>query len=578
MRLGVWPDRGGRRAAVVVAGALTLVAALVSGPATPTRAGTTQGAGAVPEDARSSRTASPTPPGIRAGDWPTWQQSAKGNRHNAGERRITPKTVKNLKLKWAYVFENHYGNIASQPAVVGGTLYAGGPDSRFYALDAKTGRQKWVFDLRPHAGPVAPPEGELIEKNPVRDGPTVAGDKVYFGDSRGNLFALNRFTGRLAWMTEVDAHPAALLTGSPLYFDGRVYIGVSSYEYLLAGNDQYPCCTFSGKVVSVDAETGKITWTYRTMPEPKRDGTWPSGAPKYVSSGGSVWSSPAIDPVTRTLYAGSGNNYSGDRGYSDSMLALDIDTGKPRWVRQMTHPDTWTVRCLMPIPPGGSCPGLNDELKDELDYDVGSPGLFTVNGRTLVGFGQKSGIYHALDARTGEIVWQTQLSVQAHNEPWRGVEWGASHDGKRIYVATWRPHPTGTLHALDPATGAILWKNPLPENACSTGGAANPIRITPPDDPPKCVAGLNAAVSSTPGLVYEGGEDGKMRIYSAKTGKVVWTYDAVRMFQGVNGRSGPGGSISGNGGAVISDGMLYVNAGYQMHLGIPGQVMLAFGL
>lgn len=508
-------------------------------------------------------------------DWTVWNHDLRGSRHNPHERRITPKTVKNLKLAWAFVFPNHTGATASQPARVGDTLYIGGPDSRFYALDARTGATRWVFDLRPHAGEVAPPEGPLFDKNPVRDGPAVVGDKVFFGDSRGNVFALNRHTGRLAWMTEVDDHPNALITGSPVHHRGKIYVGVSSYEYSVAGDDSYPCCTFSGKLVSLDARTGRIEWTYRTMPPVLREGTWPGGAPKYAPSGGAVWSTPAIDARTDTIYFGTGNNYSGTEGRSDSVVVLDLRTGKERWVRQMTHPDTWTVRCLIPLPPGGSCPGLDDDLYDELDHDVGSPLLFTSRGRTLVGVTQKSGIYHVLDARTGEIVWQTQLSNPAHNEPWRGIEWGASYDGHQLYVATWRASP-GTLFALDPDTGEINWSSPLPDDACETGGAADPIEINPPPDPARCVLGNISAVTSTPDLVYEGGEDGKMRIYSARTGETLWVYDAVRMFTGVNGLTGPGGSISGNGGAVVSHGMLYVNAGYQLTMGIPGHVLLAF--
>ncbi|WP_433336427.1 PQQ-binding-like beta-propeller repeat protein [Spirillospora sp. CA-294931] len=513
--------------------------------------------------------------GQKRGDWPGWNHDPSGSRHNPDERRINPKTVNNLKLKWSFAFENHTGAVASQPAVVGDDLYVGGPDSRFYALNADTGATKWVFDLRPYAGEVAPPSGQLFQKNPVRDGPTVAGDKVFFGDSRGNIFAVNRHTGKIAWMTEIDKHPNALITGSPTYRAGKIYVGVSSYEYSVAGDDAYPCCTFSGKMVALDAKSGKIDWTYRTVPEAKRDGTWPGGTPKYTSSGGSVWSTPAIDSATRTLYLGSGNNYSGTEGRSDSVVALDLDTGKERWARQMSHPDTWTVRCLIPRPTGGSCPGLDDELKDEMDHDVGTPLLFRSKGRTLVGATQKSGVYHVLDARTGQIVWQTQLSVPAHNQPWRGIEWGASYDGHQLYVATWRADP-GTLFALDPATGAIKWKAPLPTDGCQTGGAANPPPIEGPSDPVRCIMGNASAVTTTPGLVYEGGEDGKMRIYSAKTGETLWTYDAVRRYKGVNGRDGVGGSISGNGGAVVANGRLFFNAGYQLTMGIPGQMLLAF--
>lgn len=514
------------------------------------------------------------PPGAKPGDWAQWQFGSKGGRYNPFESKINPATVKGLKLKWSYVFENYTGMVWSQPAVVGDSLYVGGPDSKFYALDPKTGAERWSFDLRPYAGPVPPPDADIFQKNAVRDGPAVVGDRVYFGDGRANMFALDRRTGKFLWMKKIDTHPDAMVTGSPTYFDGKIFVGVSSYEYSVAGDDSYPCCTFSGKMLALDARTGNIDWTYRTMPEPKQDGTWPGGTPKFVSSGGSVWSTPIVDAKTRTLYFGAGNNYSGTGGRSDSAIALNLDTGKERWTHQMTHPDAWTVRCLSTLPPGGSCPGLGDGT--QLDYDVGSALLFQIHGRPVVGFTQKSGIYHVLDAQTGQIVWETQLSIGAANQPWRGIEWGASYDGKQLYIATWRAYP-GTLFALNPDTGAINWRTPMPDDACTTGGAANPIRITPPNDPPVCSKGMVSAVTSSPGLVYEGGEDGKMRIYSSATGENLWTYDAVHMFTGVNGRSGPGGSISGNGGAVVSNGMVYVESGYQLSHGIPGHVLLAFG-
>jgi polyvinyl alcohol dehydrogenase (cytochrome) len=552
---------------------LAVVAAFASSAAGAS-AGATPGSGPV---ASASREAG-VPPGARPGDWAEWQHGSQGGRNQPFERQITPATVKNLKLKWSFVFPNQTGVVWSQPAVVGDTLYVGGPDSRFYALNARTGATKWSFDLRPHAGSVPPPSSNQFTQNPVKDGPAVVGDTVFFGDGRANVFALNRHTGRMRWMTKIDTHSNAILSGSPTYFDGRIFIGVSSTEYAIAADDRYPCCTFSGKMVALDTRTGKISWTYRTMPQPKQDGTWPgTTTPRWISSGGSVWSTPVIDPRTRTIYFGAGNNYSGSEGHSDSAIALNLDTGTERWTYQLTHPDAWTVRCVTGQPPGGSCPGLGDDVADELDYDVGSPLMFQIHGRPVVGFTQKSGVYHVFDARTGKIVWQTQLSVGAPNQPWRGIEWGASYDGHQLYVATWRAYP-GTLHALNPDTGAINWKTPLPADACTTGGAAHPIKITPPDDPPVCTAGNVAAVSSSPGLVYEGAEDGKMRIYSAKTGENLWTYDSVHMFTGVNGLSGPGGSISGNGGAVVSHGMVYVESGYQLSHGLPGHVLLAFGL
>ena len=130
----------------------------------------------------------------------------------------------------------------------------------------------------------------------------------------------------------------------------------------------------------------------------------------------------------------------------------------------------------------------------------------------------------------------------------------------------------GILYALDPATGAELWHTPNPADGCTTGGAAQ--------YPDLCTPSFIPAVTTSPGLVYEGSADGKMRVFDSNTGKVLWTYDTVRNFDGVNGLPGFGGAISGGGGAVVADGMVYVQTGYWMapYPSDRGHTLLAFGL
>ncbi|MBY8850351.1 PQQ-like beta-propeller repeat protein, partial [Saccharothrix sp. MB29] len=192
-------------------------------------------------------------------------------------------------------------------------------------------------------------------------------------------------------------------------------------------------------------------------------------------------------------------------------------------------------------------------------------------GRKMVGIGQKSGVYHVFDAVTGEVVWRRQLSTPQPNLGLTGIQWGTSYDGKALYIATWRANP-GALHALDPATGDLLWKTPTPANGCDWGGAAQYRDL--------CELSMTPAVSSTPGLVFEGSGDGKMRAFSARNGRVLWEYDTMQNVQGVNGLPGRGGSLAGGGGAVIVDGMVYVQSGYWMpqYPNDRGHVMLAFGL
>jgi polyvinyl alcohol dehydrogenase (cytochrome) len=542
-------EDGRRKALRMMAGRLATVAGLyvaALGPAgclSPSGSAVARAAAGAPDDP--------------AGDWPGWQRDVRGTRHNPAEAAITPSTVGGLKMKWSFVFpEVDGGTYGSQPAVVGETLYVGSPDANFYALDARTGATKWVFDRTAIAGPAS-----------IRNGPVVADGKVIFGDTRGYLYALNASTGRLVWSLLLADHVATMVTSSPLVFDGKVYVGVSSKEEGAADDSSYPCCTSRGQLVSVSLASGAVLWRRYTLPPAAPAGKWPNGVARYEPAGAAVWSSPAIDPVSRTVFYGTGNNYTGTTGDGDSVIALNADTGALRWKRQITHPDVWTTGCFgKPIK---HCPGLANGIN--VDHDFGAaPNVFTANGRSLVGIGQKSGIYHAFDAATGRIVWQRPLSIPEPNGGSSGIPWGSSYDGRRIYVATWRAKP-GTLFALEPATGEILWRTPNPADGCTTGGAA----ATKPD---QCNLSHISAVTSTPGLVYEGSADGKMRIYGARDGAILWHYDTVRQYKGVNGETGSGGSIAGNGGAVVSNGMLYVQSGYYSWCGIPGRVLLAFGL
>nr|WP_026315882.1 PQQ-binding-like beta-propeller repeat protein [Actinokineospora enzanensis] len=490
------------------------------------------------------------------GDWSTWTGDGTGSRFAAAEHKITNRTAGQLKLKWAYAYAKTGFPAKSQPAVVGDTIYFGTPDGRFVALDAKTGATRWSFTLN------SVPGGTI-----ATDGPTVARGKVYFGDFGGTLYALDQRTGKLVWAKDTEPHAAGMHTSSPVYYNGRIYLGASSGENI-SFDVNYPCCTFRGHVDSIDADTGNLVWRYFTVAEPKEVGTWPSGAKRFEPSGAGVWSSPVIDQRSGTLYVGAGQLYTGTVGDFDSLLALDAKTGAVRWKQQVTKADTWRLMCGKPDNEG-YCPGQKDGTA--LDYDIGAtPTLFTVKGHSYVGVGQKSGVFHAFDARTGEVQWRRQLSEPMPGGGLSGIQWGSSFDGRNLYMATNMGNP-GTVFALDPANGDVVWKTPNPADGCTTGGAAK--------FPTVCKLGHTPAVTTSPGLLYEGSTDGKMRVYDTKDGKVLWTFDTVQDFKGVNGLTGTGSSISGNGGPVVANGMLYVQAGYNpTYPSDHGNVLLAFGL
>lgn len=279
-----------------------------------------------------------------------------------------------------------------------------------------------------------------------------------------------------------------------------------------------------------------------------------------------MWSTPVIDPLSKTLFVGTGQNYTGATSEVDSVIALNIDNGQIRWTYQ-TQPDTYTAICDNPPDPG-YCPSAANGTAHDWDFSA-APNLFVVNQRAVVGIGDKAGVYRAFDARTGRLLWAQHLTANPSVPGGgAGIMWGTSYDGHNVYVATWFANP-GTLYALDPATGAIRWQTPSPATGCSTGGAVGQA----------CAPAFTPAVTSSPGLVFEGNADGKLYVFSAATGSLLWQYDTVQEFQGVNGLPGHGESVSGLGGAVVANGMVYVQSGYYPMFASPeGTVLIAFGL
>jgi hypothetical protein len=172
------------------------------------------------------------------------------------------------------------------------------------------------------------------------------------------VIAVDRATGTLRWITQVDSQPAAIITGSPVVFNGVVYQGVSSGEEALASSFSYPCCTFRGSVLGLDAKTGKMLWQTFTVP--------PNGGLPGGYSRGAVWQPPAIDPTRGSLFIGTGDNYTvpadveacqiknpksqctAADDYFDTALALDLKTGRVKWAKGLQIFDTFTGACLEP--------------------------------------------------------------------------------------------------------------------------------------------------------------------------------------------------------------------------------------
>ena len=513
-----WAGRGRLAAVVAVAAGALMAGASVAGAST--------GSAATPG----------TGPG--AGQWSMAGQNIDDTHFQAAEHKISPASVGRLAPRWTLTTA---GAVSATPTVYDGVVYVPDYGGKLWAVAAHSGKVLWSDDISGYTG---------VAGDISRTSPAVYGDELILGDgwilapsaAGARVFAVNRHTGKLMWSVQADTDPASVITGSPVVYRGVAYVGISSKQE--AGGPG----TFRGAVKALDAATGKVLWRSYTVPS--NNGGGDSNLPGYYS-GNAVWtSSPVIDPRRGLLYTGTGNNYSvpdgvctapGQTGctqpaaddYVDAIVAMNLRDGTVAWVDYTLDSDLWTV----PQPSGP-------------DFDFGAgPNLFTtanpVTGRPeqLLGIGQKSGVYWAVDPATGKVAWQTTVGP-AGNGGNGGIEYGTATDGRRIYAAegdtaklaytlggsgpyAGQTATGGSWAALDPSTGKMLWQTPDPQGASDT-----------------------SYVSAANGVVYAGSlaaAGTNMYALDAATGTILWSFAS-------------GGSVTG--GAAIAGGSVYWGSGY----------------
>lgn len=541
-----------------------------------------------------------------------------GNIHNThfaeAETTISPANASRLGVKWAFTTT---GDVSATPTIADGLLYV--PDwgptltssialggGSLFALDAKTGAPIWTRAFSAY--------GTNPLDNTSRSSPAIAGDRIIVGNvvnqplsllnitlgSGATVYAVNRFTGDLLWKTTIDKHPLAHITQSPVVYGGKVYVGVASLEEG-AARLAYPCCSFRGSMAALDLATGALDW--QTFMEPDNGGK-PGGY-----AGAAVWgSSPSIDEGRGVVYVSTGNAYTfpkelrdclslhhGDpvgqddcltrlddpHDYSESILALDLQTGAVRWARKLHNYGAWTFACspnLIPFLPANpaNCVDL-----DGLDYDFGqAPMLFAaqVNGasRDLVGAGQKTGVFWALDPdASGATVWATAAGPAGVEG---GMEFGSATDGQRVYVEVTNFEHTafplsagshkgeivngGLWAALDAGTGQLLWQTPDPSSSRPLFGLyANAVWGIAKG--PGFFAAAMGPLTVANGVLFGGSMDpeGHMYAFDASSGAILWSFAS-------------GGSVMS--GPAVVDGVVYWGTGSRM--GFDANALYAFAL
>jgi len=476
-----------------------------------------------------------------APSWNGWSADATNARfQSANAAGITAVQVSNLKLKWAFGLPNA-ASMYSQPTIAGGRVFFGADTGYVYSLDAKSGCLAWGFQA-------AAGVRNAVSVGPVK-GHGSSAFAAYFGDLRGNVYALDAATGKPLWIVSVDPHPLAAVTGSPILFKGRLYVPLASREEAAGGGLDYPCCTFRGSIVALDADTGKQVWkTHIISEEPKPTKKNSRGVQLYAPSGAGIWDTPTIDEARGVMYIGTGDAYSRPVSSmnTDAIMALDLATGKPRWAVQHTSDDAWLVGCETNNP-SENCPSNIGP-----DYDFGmSPMMRTLSdGRTIVVTGQKSGEVFAQDVRDGKVIWKATLVDRlARGE----ITFGGAADNQNAYFGT----RSGTIWALDLKSGEKKWTTPIAPT-------------------PQRQSGQTAALTVIPGILFSGGQDGVLRALSTADGKQVWQFDTLRDFMTINGVAARGGAM-GAPGPTVAGGMLFVGSGYTgLGNGRGGNVLLVF--
>lgn len=494
------------------------------------------------------------PINLKASSWNGWGNDFDNTRFQP-KPGLSATDVPRLKVKWAFAYPATMA--IGQPTVIGNRMYVSTDSGQVINLNAQTGCTYWAISV---GAPV---------RTAISVGALPAGSKakhaVYFGDERANVYAVDAETGKELWKIKLDEHPVARITGSPVLHKDRLYVPISSIEEAISRPDKYECCKFRGAMAALDAYTGKLLWKSYAIPEePKPYKKNSAGTQLYGPAGAAIWSAPTLDVKRGVLYAGTGNSYTdAPTGNSDAIIAFELASGKIRWVFQSLPSDNFIMNCRQPGV--GNCP------KDAgPDYDFGSSPILRKlpNGKDVILAGAKSGILYALDPdQQGKKMWQTQLSS---GTALGGIEWGFTADATNVYVPVADPFGPADkrkpgLSGVKIATGEQLWHTPAPPAKCGWGTS-------------RCSNAQSAAASMIPGVIFSGTTDGHLRAYATGDGKIIWDFDtAGQPYEAVNGKQAKGGTIDA-GGAVIANGVVYINSGYGRIFGMGGNALLAFSV
>ena len=354
-------------------------------------------------------------------NWLTYSGTMQSQRHSSLSQ-ITTGNVKNLETQWVFQARS-LEKFEATPLVVDGVMYTVQAPNDIIALDATNGSVFWVYSYKP--SPAARPCCGRINR-----GAAILGDTLYMGTIDAHLIAVDAKSGKPLWNREIaNAAAGYALTHAPLIVKDKVIMGVAGGEYGIRGF-----------IAAFDAKTGQEAWRFNTIPGPGEPGhdTWKNDA--WKTGGGSVWVTGSYDPEQNLTYWGVGNPgpdwngdvRPGDNLYTDSVVALDPDTGKLKWHYQFSP-------------------------HDEFDYDaVQVPVLADMNWkgsrRKVMLWANRNGLMYVLDRTTGEFL---------QGKPFVEVNWmtGFDEKGRPMRAPGKVPTPQGT-QIFPGNQGGTNWYSP----------------------------------------------------------------------------------------------------------------------
>ena len=458
--------------------------------------------------------------------WLTYSGDYTGQRHSP-LTMITPGNVQDLVPIWTFQTGTmtRGRGFETTPLVLDGVLYVTGSNNFAWALDARTGRPFWQYRRN------LPDDLTYGSSAPVNRGFGILGDRLFMVTLDAHLLALDRKTGSVLWDIELaDYRIGYAATLAPLVINDKVIVGISGGEY-----------PTRGFIDAYDPTSGDRIWRFYTVPSPGEFGseTWPDDPEVMARGGGATWMTGSFDPELNLIYWGTGNpnpdyygeKREGDNLFTNSILAIEADTGTLRWHYQFTPHDLhdWDSNHV---------PVLADLV---LDGEL----------RKVVMVANRNGFFYMLDRVTGELLvgepftdttWAREIGSDGRPivlndgskgclpDPWGGTNFmppSFNPDLEMLFVtarevcATFVPQEPEIVPG-SPSFGGVVWIDrdqgygALRAIDVKTGERQWEFRY-----PSATMAGVMTTAS---GLVFAGDHEGNFMAFEASSGRNLWHY------------------------------------------------------